>query len=149
MELRAEVDGEIFGEQHARSEVVPVGKPAWNDQEIVVEQQVRSLQHLVDVQEIGGEAHETAGPGGLAVAVDAGGAQHEGAWAAHTSSPFQASCRSATVRSINTCAPPRTVKRPVGATTPMHAMSCTPWERMCASKASSCSGATTTRKREQ
>src|SRR5215469_18451567 len=74
MELRAEVDGQIFGEQRACSQVVPVGKSAWNDQEIVVKQEIRSLQQLVDVQEIGGEAYETAGPGGLTVAVDAGSA---------------------------------------------------------------------------
>src|SRR6266566_10110402 len=74
MELRAKVDSEIFGEQRARAQIIPVGKSAWNNQEIVVEQEVRSLQQLVDVQEIGGEAHEAAGLGGLAVAVDAGGA---------------------------------------------------------------------------
>jgi len=74
MELRAEVDGQIFGEQRARAQVVPVGKAAWDNQEIVVEQKIRGLQQVVDVQEIGGEAHEAAGPGGLTVAVDAGGA---------------------------------------------------------------------------
>src|SRR6266851_6683014 len=74
MELRAEVDGQIFGEQRASAQVVPVGKPAWNNQEIVVEQEIRSLQQVVDVQEIGGEAHEAAGLGGLTAVVDDGSA---------------------------------------------------------------------------
>jgi len=43
MELGAEVDGQIFGEQRARAQIVPVGKAAWNNKEIVVEQEGRVL----------------------------------------------------------------------------------------------------------
>ena len=62
-----------FGQERTRSQVITVGETAWNDQKSVVKQAFRSLEQMVDVEQIGLKTDLATCMGCLAIAVNAGG----------------------------------------------------------------------------
>src|SRR6266849_3535963 len=116
---------------------------------MVVQKALRSFEQLVYMQQVGLKANQATCLGRLAITVNARGTQHKRSRTGvfHACSPSHAACSSPTGISISSWSSLCTTKRSVSLTVPIQAKSCTPLACRCASNASCCVGATSTRKR--